>query len=264
MDCTTKSTARFTGRSKQYVKFRPSYPLQVFQHLRETIGWKQEKRIADIGAGTGIFTKLMLEQGNEVIAIEPNDDMRNELIEQLKTYLAEQEGQHASKLSVIDGSAEMTGLPDESVDGIVCAQSFHWFDQKLARAEFSRILKPQADVVLLWNQRDVQASPFVRDYEALFSQYGDQYDQVKHKQMSVEALSSFYGSKPQLVSYYYEQPLQYEQLIGRIQSSSFSITEQDERYEAYMNDIKAIFARHEQAGIVNMIYRTDVYWGKLD
>jgi len=259
-----ESTTRFSGRSKQYVKYRPSYPLQVFNHLRDVIGWTQEKRIADIGAGTGIFTKLMLEQGNEVIAIEPNDDMRNELIEQLRPYLIQQDGQHSNELSVINGSAEMTGLPDESVDGIVCAQSFHWFDQKLARAEFSRVLKPQADVVLLWNQRDIQASQFVRDYESLFLQYGERYDQVKHKQMSVEALTSFYGSKPQLVSYYYEQPLQYEELIGRIQSSSFSITEQDARFEAYMNDIKALFARHEQAGIVNMIYRTDVYWGKLN
>ena len=257
------STTRFTGRSKQYVKYRPSYPPQVLSHLRETIGWSQEKRIADVGAGTGIFTKLILEQGNEVVAIEPNDDMRSELMEQLQSYVTEQNTQHSNKLSVRNGSAEMTGLSDHSVDGIVCAQSFHWFDQKRARAEFIRVLKPQADVVLLWNQRDVQASQFVRDYESLFMQYGEQYNAVKHKQMNVDVLTSFFGRKPQLVSFYYEQPLEYEQLIGRIQSSSFSITEQDTRYEAFMNDIKAIFSRHEQAGIVKMIYRTDVYWGKL-
>lgn len=257
------STTRFSGRSKQYVKYRPSYPPQVINHLRETIGWTQEKRIADVGAGTGIFTKLLLEQGNEVIAIEPNDDMRIELTEQLQAYYKEQNALQSNKLSVRNGSAEKTGLTDHSVDGIVCAQSFHWFDQERARTEFIRVLKPQADVVLLWNQRDVQASEFVRDYESLFMQYGEQYDQVKHKQMSVKALATFFCSKPQLVSFYYEQPLQYEQLIGRIQSSSFSITEQDVRYEAFMNDIKALFSRYEQAGIVTMIYRTDVYWGKL-
>lgn len=257
-----KPAARFSGRSKQYVKYRPSYPPQVISHLRETIGWTKEKKIADVGAGTGIFTKLLLEQGNEVFAIEPNDDMRHELVKQLQAYMTTQDAQHC-KLSVLNGSAEATELSEHSVDGIVCAQAFHWFDQERAREEFIRVLKPQADVVLLWNQRDVQASEFVRDYESLFMQYGEQYDQVKHKQMSVEALTAFFGSKPQLVSYYYEQPLEYEQLIGRIQSSSFSITEEDDRYEAFMDDIKALFSRHEQAGVVKMIYRTDVYWGKL-
>jgi len=258
-----QSNERFSGRSKQYVKYRPSYPPQVISHLMTTVGWTEQMRVADIGAGTGIFTKLLLDEGFNVIAVEPNEEMRQALNEQLHVYVSDQKV-HATMLLVTAGSAESTELEDQSVDGIVCAQSFHWFDQKRARTEFIRVLKPQANVVLLWNQRDVDASEFVRDYESLFLRYGEQYDQVKHKQMSVKALSSFYGSEPQLVSYYNEQPLTYEQLVGRIQSSSFSISEHDVRYDAFMSDIEALFKRHEQEGVVKMIYRTDVYWGRVN
>lgn len=257
-----QSTTRFTGRSKQYVKFRPSYPQQVLSYLQQHVGWTKEKLIADVGAGTGIFTKLLLEQGSRVVAIEPNDEMRQALIEYLKPYLVDKEAN--KQLQVINGSAEATGVADNTLDGIVCAQSFHWFDAGLARAEFMRVLKPQGKVVLLWNQRDVEASAFVRDYEELFMRYGDQYDKVKHKQVSVQTLAPFYGGKqPKLESFYYEQALDYEGLLGRIQSSSFSLTEQDARYDAFIEDCKALFARHEQAGEVKMIYRTDLYWGTL-
>lgn len=264
-------TMRFDGRAKQYSKFRPGYPEPLFQYLRQTVGWDSNHKIADIGAGTGIFTSLLLEQGYDVVAVEPNDDMRNELQQQLQLYKptacsdsASGEQEADKRLFVSPGSAESTKLADASVQGIVCAQSFHWFDAELARAEFMRVLAPQSKVVLLWNQRDIEASPFMSAYEALFMKYGEQYSKVKHKQISVENLTPFYGgNNPTLASFRYEQSFDRDGLIGRIASSSFSLTEQDAQYEAFMNDVNELFAEHEQQGEVTMKYRTDVYWGQL-
>jgi ubiquinone/menaquinone biosynthesis C-methylase UbiE len=265
-------TERFSGRSTSYVKHRPSYPVELLTFIQEKLHWSNDRKIADIGAGTGIFTALLLEQGYTVVAVEPNDDMRHELLQQLQRYLGVAESKkkanskpQSKRLTVINGSAESTSLADGSVDGIVCAQSFHWFDVGLARAEFKRVLVPHGEVVLVWNQRDVDASPFMQGYEDLFMQYGEQYDKVKHKQVSVENLTPFYGGKlPTLKSFYYEQSLDLEGLIGRIASSSFSLTEQDSRYTAFIAQIHKLFTLHEQHGQVTMKYRTDVYWGRLN
>ena len=266
-----KTTERFTGRSESYEKHRPSYPEELLPFLEDKLNWNSDNIIADIGAGTGKFTKLLLERGLQVVAVEPNDEMRHKLLEQLSTYLSAAQSKFKLKsnpsnktLTVSNGKAEATLLGDRSVDGIVCAQSFHWFDTGLARAEFKRILAPNGYVVLLWNQRDVEASPFMRGYEELFMQYGEHYDKVKHKKVSVESLMPFYGGKqPMLHSFTYEQNLDEEGLIGRIASSSFSVSRHDPRYETFITQIKSLFAQHAQQGHVTMKYRTDVYWGKF-
>ncbi|HIW35255.1 MAG TPA: methyltransferase domain-containing protein [Candidatus Paenibacillus intestinavium] len=273
------STERFSGRSQQYVQYRPSYSQEVMQHLLQKVGITGSDLVADIGAGTGLFTEKLLEQHIQTVAVEPNDDMRNALIEHLQTHLTEnslneqqlrisggsaENTQIEQLLSVSDGSAEQTKLAGHSVNYIVCAQAFHWFDAELARAEFKRILKPDGQVVLLWNQRDVGASAFMNDYEQLFLKYGKQYVEVKHKHISQAYLKPFYGGyEPQLASYQYSQQLDRAALFGRIQSSSFSLEETDARYDEYIAHIAQIFAKHEQNGVVNMLYRTDIYWGQM-
>jgi len=250
------NTDRFTGKTEKYVQFRPHYSEHVLQHLFEQVGVQQEDIVADIGAGTGIFTKELLKKGLQVVAVEPNDEMRQALIDQLVTQDA--------RLTVSQGSAENTGLDDNSVNHIVCAQAFHWFDQIKTREEFNRILAPSGQVVLIWNQRDVGVSPFMEGYEALFLKYGHQYDKVAHKSVSQQSLAFFYGGKPPQYSYYpLIQPLDYDGLFGRIQSSSFSLKEDDPRFGEYLEDIRALFESHQVNGFVQMQYRTDIYWGSL-
>ncbi|MCR8655754.1 class I SAM-dependent methyltransferase [Paenibacillus endoradicis] len=257
------TTERFSGRSQQYVKYRPSYSQEVIQHLIQEIGIISSNFVADIGAGTGIFTEKLLEQHIQTVAVEPNDDMRSALIQHLQSYLTDST-QDKLLLTVSNGSAEQTDLANESVDHIVCAQAYHWFNAELAQTEFKRILKQGGQVVLLWNQRDVGASAFMNDYDALFLKYGKEYDEVKHKHISQTSLKSFYGGyEPQLASYQYSQQLDRAGLFGRIQSSSFSLQETDSRYDEYSADIEHLFANHEQNGMVNMLYRTDIYWGQM-
>lgn len=126
------STKRFTDRVANYVKYRPGYPQEAVNYLEKACDLKPGSVIADIGAGTGIFTKLLLEKGHKVYAIEPNDAMREEADRQLGPF----PGYHS-----MPGTADKTGLSARSIDLITCAQAFHWFNTAEAKAEFQRILK---------------------------------------------------------------------------------------------------------------------------
>ena len=140
------NTKRFTGKAELYRKFRPSYTQELFQYLYSPqVGFSQDSVIADIGAGTGIFTRLLLERGSKVYAVEPNADMR----ETSKNDLAE----YKNFVSV-NASAENTGLDEASVDFITAAQAFHYFDREVFKQECRRILRPGGKVVIIWNDVD--------------------------------------------------------------------------------------------------------------
>src|ERR1700744_6179959 len=120
------STKRFTDRVSNYVKYRPGYPEEVVDHLEKECHLSAQSAIADVGAGTGIFTKLLLEKGYQVYAVEPNDAMREEADRQLSHF----PGYHS-----MTGTADRTGLSAQSMELIVCAQAFHWFNTAETKAE---------------------------------------------------------------------------------------------------------------------------------
>jgi len=133
-------TQRFSNRADNYTRYRPHYPDGVLDILRDGIGLTPQTVIADIGSGTGIATALFLRNGNPVFAVEPNREMRVAAEEQL----------HARPgFQSVQGTAEATTLPAASVDCVVAAQAFHWFDPVKTQAEFRRILKPGGWVVLM-------------------------------------------------------------------------------------------------------------------
>ncbi len=122
-------TKRFSDRVDNYVKYRPGYPGEVITFLQNECNLSGKSVIADIGSGTGIFTKLLLDKGYKIHAVEPNDDMQ----EAARQYLG-----HNKHFTPAAGSAEATTLPSDSVDLIVCAQAFHWFNNKKTQAEFKK------------------------------------------------------------------------------------------------------------------------------
>ncbi len=126
---------RFSSRVENYVRYRPAYPGGVLQCLERECGLTPAWRVADIGSGTGISSKLFLDYGCTVFAVEPNPDMRRAA----ERLLGSVPGFHSE-----DGSAEATGIPAGSVDLAIAAQAFHWFDPAGAREEFQRIVRPEA------------------------------------------------------------------------------------------------------------------------
>src|SRR5260221_6272185 len=138
------STKRFSNRVDNDVKYRPGYPDEVIKFLQKECNLSDGSVIADIGSGTGIFTALLLNKGYKVYAVEPNDDMQQSAIHQF--------GENENFVPVND-SAEATTLTDNSIDLIVCAQAFHWFNNEKTHAEFRRILKDEGQAALIWNNR---------------------------------------------------------------------------------------------------------------
>src|SRR5690606_31956125 len=111
----------------------PSYPEEALRFIAEEASLTPDSQVADVGAGTGIFSKLLVDRGLQVTAVEPNAAMR----EAAERWLGQ-----APNYRSIDGTAEETGLAGHTVDAITCAQAFHWFDQARAKLEFRRMLKP--------------------------------------------------------------------------------------------------------------------------
>lgn len=145
----------FTSLAKKYTKYRPGYSGKIVEILAGCSRANNEDaiKIADIGAGTGIFTRLMEEKSNghdEIFAIEPNDAMREEGIKF--------ESKLPSKIIWKKGGAENTGLDSNSIDLVSMASAFHWPDTKKALTEFNRILKPDGVFSALWNPRITELS----------------------------------------------------------------------------------------------------------
>src|SRR2546428_10061448 len=164
------ATQRFSSRVEDYARYRPGYPPGVIQLLKTECGLAAESVVADVASGTGIFTRMLLENHCRVFGIEPNAEMRRAAEE----FLAEH-----SHFKSLNGTAESTTLPDHCVDIITAAQAAHWFDPGKARLEVVRILKPGGWTVLMWNDRRINASRFSREYEDLLLRYGTDYHEVR-------------------------------------------------------------------------------------
>ncbi|WP_407923711.1 class I SAM-dependent methyltransferase [Cohnella fermenti] len=251
------SKQRFSNRVDTYVKYRPSYPKEALDYLFGEVGFGPGSVVADVGAGTGIFSALLLERGAHVIAVEPNEAMRAEAVGRLAA-------QGGDRFEAASGSAEATGLPDASVDGITCAQSFHWFDREATRAEFRRILKPGGRAALIWNNRVTTGTAFLEEYEQLLLGLGTDYAKVNHRNVTREHLEAFFrDGNVREARFAISQRFDFDGLSGRLRSSSYSPAPDTAGFAPMMKALRELFDRNEQGGTVSMDYVTEVYWGEV-
>src|ERR1041385_4567934 len=206
-------TTRFSNRAEDYAKYRPGYPPELFELLKRECGLFRHTYIADVGRGTGILARYFLEEGNIVLGIEPNAEMR---------AIAERDLAHFKKFTSVDATAEDTKLPKTCVDMVTAAQAAHWFDFAKARAEFVRILKPGGWVVLVWNEREVDSTPFLRDYEKLLLNFGTDYEKVRHERTTENIEQFFAPSKFRWAVMPNHQLFDFAGLKGRLMSSSYT------------------------------------------
>ncbi len=245
---------RFSNRVADYVRYRPSYPAGVIDALREVASLRPGVKVADVGSGTGISAALLLEVGCEVFAVEPNADMR---------HAAEVQLGGNARFHSIAAPAESTTLPDSSVHLVVSAQAFHWFDVALARAEFSRILIPGGFIALIWNVRQIDSTPFLRDYEALLRAYATDYALVRHENVNDAVLQSFFteGSY-QTRTLPSSQRFDFAGLRGRLLSSSYTPAEGQPGHASMLGELRRIFEAHQQDGFVDILYDTEIHLGQ--
>lgn len=250
------SKTRFSNRVRNYSLYRPSYPKGIVQSLKTEGVLTEATVIADIGSGTGISTRLFLEHGYRCIGVEPNRAMREAAEEQLAAF---------DRFESLDGSAEATTLPADSIDLIVAGQAFHWFDQSASKYEFQRILKPGKHVALIWNERNDAGSAFQAGYEDLLRFYCNDYDQVDYKRVDERALTTFFSPYQYSVHQYSnQQRFDFQGLQGRLLSSSYCPLEGEINYEPVMQGLRKLYDEHQTNGQITFDYQTRLYMGQVN
>lgn len=247
----TDSVDRFNNRVANYVKYRPHYPREIIAFLEAKCGLTHETVIADVGCGTGISTALFLENCNKVYGVEPNAAMREAAVEFLKDF---------PDFTPVDGTSEATTLPDDSVDMIVAAQAFHWFDVEKTRPEFKRIGRDGAYTVLIWNERQLDTTPFHRDYEAFLLKYAKDYSVVRHENIAAEEIANFYQKEYGSKTFANSQTFEFDGLKGRMLSASYMPNEDHPIYAEMIAELQALFAKHAENGKIKVLYDTNLYF----
>jgi SAM-dependent methyltransferase len=250
----TDPKERFSDRVGDYVRYRPGYPSELLDLLVRVCGLAPGRVVADLGSGTGLLTRVLLATGARVVGVEPNAAMRRAGEEALAGE---------ARFESVDGCAEATGLAGASVDVVAAGQAFHWFDPTRARAEFSRIVKPDGWVVLIWNRRKDTA--FGRDYENMLERFAPDYAHVRTRERSAEpSMRAFFGpAGPSVARFYNEQRLDEAGLRGRLLSSSFAPPSGHPQHEPILRRLGEIYRTHAVGGAVAFAYDTVAWYGRL-
>lgn len=246
-------TKRFSGKADDYAKYRPSYPEQIIGFLENKIGFDASKDIADIGCGTGILSRLFLNNGNLVFGVEPNEEMREKAEKLLSKFI---------NFISVEGTAEETKLANNSVDMITVGQAFHWFDLKKTKKEFKRILRKDGNVVVIWNDRK-NNTPIMKLMNGILKSLGHEHHEAEKDLMDKNLLSTFFG-KEKVASTIFPnfQMLDLSGLRGRILSISY-VPDKGEEHKRIMSEVKDMFDRYNNGGMVKIEYTTRVYYGNL-
>ncbi len=250
----SNATSRFSDRVENYVRYRPGYPSRALQTLKSECGLAPSHVVADIAFGTGLWTRMLLENGNRVFGVEPNAEMRAAGDRLLAGF---------PRFSSVKGTAEATTLADQSLDFVTAAQAAHWFDRERARREFARILKPQGWLVLLWNERLIGSTAFLRDYEQLLLRYGTDYQDIRHEHTTSAVNEFFDPAQFQERDFEMKQVFDYSGVEGRLLSSSYAPGPEVPGHAAMLSELRHIFDARAVAGKVAFEYKTRVYFGRL-
>ena len=248
------STQRFSDRVEAYVKFRPGYPDALVQTLLQKTNLDAGAAVADVGSGTGIFTRLLLDQELSVFAIEPNANMRHAAEILFSGY---------PHFTSVDAPAERTGLADNSVDLITAAQAFHWFNNDATKAEFRRILKPGGKLALIWNKRKI-SQPFQHAYDAILKTSVPEYGVVNHMNLSEADIAEFFDNgHMEVLRFDNSQQLTFSGLLGRLKSSSYCPAESSSQYPSLVAELATLFEKFAVNDVIDFEYDTQLYLGSV-
>lgn len=240
----------FDARASDYARYRPSYPREVLRFLPSPPAGGAPLAVADIGSGTGIMSRVLLDGGHVVYAVEPNGEMRASA----EVLLSSAANYHS-----IDGSAEATNLPAGSVDAVVCAQAFHFFDNDRTRSEFDRILRGPAAIVLCWNVVSTEASYF-EHYLDLLRKYASPGQRIGPSEfVERQDLKTFFrdGFSHHQIAHGARYDL--DQLLGHFFSYSYLPSRTDGRAADMRRDIQQMFEAYRSDRAFEMQYKLEVF-----
>jgi ubiquinone/menaquinone biosynthesis C-methylase UbiE len=250
---TNDPTQRFSSRADNYARYRPGYPPEALACLRDECGLTPAWVVADVGSGTGILTRLFLDNGNRVYAVEPNAAMRHEAERDLADYVG---------FVSVNGRAEATALPDNCVELVAAGQAFHWFDAAASRIEFRRILRPGGYVALVWNARAYEGDPLMAAYERVLEAHGMGYHVVTHRSHAGE-LEALFTKGHTFRAFSHARLIDFAALWGGFCSASYAPLPDDPRYEPMRAALRDVFNAYQRDGQVAFRYDTHLFYGQL-
>lgn len=236
---------RFSDRATDYVKYRPSYPVEAIHALLDGLGPPAQLLAADVGAGTGISARLLGDQGVRVVAVEPGEVMRRSA------------ARHPS-VAWVGARAEATGLRSHAFGLVLCAQAFHWFRPADTLSEFARILEDGGRLAIMWNRRR-QDDPLTAGYrQVILDVAGESAAERMSFDPAVLARSQRF-SPPQRTTFANFQRLDLDGLIGRARSASY-VPKSGPAGDRLLSLIRDLHSRHADAGgFVTLVYETEIY-----
>ena len=245
-------TSRFDGKGNLYAEARPDYAAELLEYLRRTLHPAAGCTFADIGSGTGIFTKQLLRCGYRVFAVEPNSDMRR---------VAEEKLSSDRNFISVNGCAERMNLPDGAIDFITAAQAFHWFQPDAFRLECKRVLKPGGKVILVYNHR-IEDAGCTKALAKLRQRYNKEFHGFSNG-INSEACIAFFAKGCDIFRADHTQTYDRNGYIKRVLSSSYSLSEADIRYADYRKEINKIFDTFSSEGRIAIPAETTAYIGEV-
>lgn len=251
-------TSIFGRKAREYASYRPSYPSELMDFLQGMLESKPDPVIADLGCGTGIFSRLLVEANFTVVGIEPDALMRKACRSVLNS---------SSRFTLLQGRAEATGLASQSTDAIVAAQSFHWFDIAESRREFARILREPGFVFLVWNERRKGGTRFLEDLDDVLGQMvAESALEIRDHDVRPEILAErlFGSDRFDVRGFANEQILGAEGLVGRFMSTSYAPAPNSWRYGVWRQGLEDVYRKHCNEYGVIVQYDTIAISGLID
>ena len=240
----------FTGKAAVYANYRPSYPRALKEWLLERADLEF---VADVGAGTGIFTAFLQESCRKIIGIEPNEDMRKAFQQKFPT------------LECLAASAENIPLPDNSLSLITAAQAFHWFDAEKFRRECIRLLKDNGKLLIVWN--NAVPTGFSLEVKAVCQKYCPAFKSGHAGAKTPEEGDCFLREEYFQTLEFFKTPNNMfrteEEFLGDQLSRSYALKDDDPLYGEYLQSLRDVFQKFSKDALVSDEYETTAYFGTV-
>jgi ubiquinone/menaquinone biosynthesis C-methylase UbiE len=232
----------FGRAAEAYERARPTYPADALDWVAETVPLEPGDAVVDVGAGTGKLTRLLVERGYDVVAVEPIDGMRAVLAERVP------------QARVVAGTAEAIPVPDGSARAVTAAQAFHWFDAERAEPEIARVLEPNGSLVIVWNVRDKE-DPLQARLEELMSRYRGDYPNKNPRPDKWAADHPLFV--PEYRAFRHEHVLDTETFVERVASVSWIASLPKDENRRVLEETRALVADTSEP--IRMPYVTEVF-----
>ena len=252
------STHLFTGKAERYARHRTDYPADVIAAALAAIQLERSDVVADVGSGTGMLARWILERGNTVFCVEPDEGMRAVAERQLAVA--------GPQFTSVAGTAEATTLPGASVDVIVVGNAFHYFDPVRARAEAERIVRGLGRVLVVGHAEALTPGAFMQAYgQFLRGIAGAELSTFHQPDRYASSLRAFFGSAAvtEADGVQSSHPMSWDALSGRFRSTSLMPQDGDPRQSQVLAGLKGLFDAFAVAGTVEFQLGWRYAWGTL-